>query len=340
MNSRKTVSAMILAVVLALIVAITPTLAEVTFFSKWPSRYQTMTISNNSGNITSWSNGAAKWRNATNFKVSTTFGSATTKYFAYDVNDSTEDWDGIATTTYSASGGITRSNLRLNLYYVNQSKYTSAIKAGVTGHEVGHSLGLNHTSVVETSSIMHPYTFNTNGTTARALSPSSSDIRVVNALYSISSSSLEHSYLEPKEEGIYLTPSWSVYYKDEVELKNAADLVISGKVKNRKGSEYVDKAEYHTYSTKVNVQVNDVLKGKEVLAGKDIIISQMGGIIGDIKVIGEHTTMLEEGKEVVLFLRKNDDNTYRTINEDDGIFVKNDNAYKNISKDQVLKSIK
>lgn len=332
MTKKRTLFLGFLLTILALVVSAAPTLATVTSFAKWASSSKTMTVSSNSNNTSAWSDGAAKWRNNTNFKVSTTLGS-TSSYYAYDVNNSSVDWDGIASTSYSG-GIISDSELRLNTYYTSQSKYTAAIKAGVTGHEVGHSLGLNHTSVVETSSIMQPYTFNSNGTTSRSLSPSSSDISVVNLLYGKSLSN--DTIHETMYDGVYLSPSWAVYYKDEEELKNAADLVIKGKVTEELGSKY-EKTEYHTYQTEVKVKVDEVLKGDKSQVNEDVIVSQMGGADGEINVLSEHTTLLKKDYDVVLFLRKIDNNTYIPINEDDSVFVFDKNEYKNVATGKELK---
>lgn len=310
---------------LALVVSSTPVFAStVTTFAKWSSRTQTMTISTSSGNSTAWSSGAALWKNNTNFKVSTTLGAASS-YYAYDTSDSSVTWDGITTTTYSG-GIITNAQLRLNTYYTSASKYTAAIKAGVTGHEVGHSLGLNHSSVVETSSIMHPYTFNSDGTQARAVTPSSGDISVVNSLYPALTSSSTSS---TTSDGVYLVPSWAVYYKDENELMNASDIVVRGVISKESGSKYKTKGEYHTYSTISELKVNEVIKG-DAQIDSSIQVNQMGGTDGNVKVIGEHTTLLKKDQEVILFLKKIDSNTYIPINEDDSIFVHDNGKFKNI----------
>ncbi|WP_213516031.1 hypothetical protein [Paenibacillus montaniterrae] len=118
---------------------------------------------------------------------------------------------------------------------------------------------------------------------------------------------------------VYLSPGWSVFYKNEQELMEAADLVIKGTVVEEVGSTFT-KGKYVEYTTEVNVQIADVLKGD--LASNEIItVSQMGGFDGEVTVISESTTLLKEQQEVKLFLHKSSDGKYRPINEDDGVYI-------------------
>lgn len=318
---------------LALIVSSTTVFAStVTTFSKWSSRTQTLTISTSSGNTSAWTSGASTVRNNTNYKVSTTLG-ATSNYYAFDTTNSSVTWDGLTGSTVTG-GFITNSELRLNTYYTSASKYTAAIKAGVAAHEIGHSLGLNHSSVVETSSFMHPYTFDSNNTPVRPLTPSSDDISVINALYPALKSSV--TTFSSKSDGVYLEPSWAVYYKDGDELTEAADVVVRGVINKESGSMFKTRGEYHTYTTISELKVNEVLKGNTQV-DSNIQIAQMGGTDGSVKVIGEHTSLLKKNQEVLLFLKKIDFNTYIPINEDDSIFVLENEKYKNIYNGSDLK---
>lgn len=301
-------------------------------YAKWASR--TKVIYASSGSI-EWAAGAAKWKNATNFNVST--GGTDKSYYAYTVNDSSVTWDGICSTTVNA-GIITSATLKLNTYYTSQPKYTAAIINGVTGHEIGHSLGLEHTGIVETTSIMNPYTFDSSNVPVRALSPSSSDITATNSLYPVlQSAATNASTGHHSADGIYLSPSWAVYYEDVEALTKAADLVVKGTVSKEKGNTFKVKGEYQTYKKEVRLEVAEVLKGDISLLNSSINVSQMGGSDGVVTVYGEHTTHLNKNQEVVLFLRKTEDNTYIPINEDDSIFIINQTGeINNISTQKQL----
>ncbi|MGO4538764.1 matrixin family metalloprotease [Paenibacillus sp. 2TAB19] len=333
-KKRMLVSIAAVLTVVTLLVNSTPASATVTSFGKWASRTKTMYV-NTSSATTPWAAGANKWKTNTNFNISTTLGTSST-YYAVNVNTSMATWDGLC--TFTVDGGIiSQATLNINTYYTSQSKYTSSIITAVAAHEVGHSLGLEHTSVVETTSIMHPYTFNSNGTTARALNPSANDISVVNGLYPLQSSfALDESSIESEAlaDGVYVHPSWSVYYEDEASLTEAADLVVRGQVVKEKGSKY-KKGDYKNYKTDVNVGVLEVLKG-EYESDQPITLSQMGGTDGDVTVFSDMSTYLKKGQEVILFLRKMADGTYIPINEDDGIYVADSSSYANIASSKKL----
>lgn len=316
----------------ALLVESVSVSAAPTTFGKWSSRVQTMyTVT--AASSTHWTNGAAKW-NSTNYKLSVASGMNST-YYTLDVNNPNVDWDGYCTYTLN-NGIITKAVLNFNTHFTSQSKYTSSILAGLAGHEIGHSLGLEHTSVVETTSIMHPYTFNSTGSTLRALSPSTTDKAVVNSLYPLAALAAGKASFESfdDEKIIYAAPSWSVYYEDEIALAEAADLVVRGTVSSELGSQFV-KGNYIDYKTLVNINVSEVIKGDSHKVDH-ITVSQIGGTDGDVTVLSEHSTHLKEEQEVVLFLRQSTDGTYRVINENDGIYLLENGAYQNMTSGKAL----
>ncbi|MNC13144.1 hypothetical protein D3C75_608780 [compost metagenome] len=311
--------------------------AAVTTFGKWPTRYKTMYIASSSIG-SPWASGASTWYNSTNFKLSTTVGVGTS-YYAYNVNE-VGDWDGNTYISYS-NGVITGMTLTLNTYNTQGSAYTSSILKGVTTHEIGHSLGLNDAPAMENSSVMSPYTFYSDEVTPlRSVTPSATDISVVNGLYPSFSSLTSGDNNEadpgaaPVEDGIYIHPSWAVYYEDEAALTEAADLVVRGEVAEERGSKY-RKGDYQHYTTEVNVEVTEVLKGDHS-AEEPIVVSQMGGTDGEVKVFSEDSTHLKTHQEVILFLRKNADGTYRPINEDDGIYIGEAGHFNNIKSEKSL----
>lgn len=307
--------------------------AKVTSYGKWASATKTLYVASSSAS-TPWGTGANKWKNNTNFKVSTTLGTSST-YYAYDVNKSDVNWDGITTRTVS-NGIITKATLSTNTYYTLDPyfDYTSSVLSGLTGHEIGHSLGLNDTSAIEVGSIMNPFTFNADNEPQRALNPSSSDISVVNSLYPAIPTASVSSTQTFLEDGIYISTSWVTYYKDEEELSRAADLVIRGKVIKDKGRKF-KKGDYSEYFTESNVEIIEVLKGDQS-PGQTITLSQMGGSDGEVTVRADNTTHLKKNQEVILFLRKIEDDKFIPINEDYGVFVNDGKSFKNISSNSEL----
>jgi len=300
---------------------------------KWSSRTQTFQNLSPGTIGSGWSYGATLWKNNTNFNVSSSTAS-NLNYSAYDVSDPTASWDGLA-TIYPSGSTITKVDMRLNTYYTSQSKYTAAVIYAVATHEIGHSLGLDHSSA--SNSIMLPYTFNSNGTVARAYSLSADDKAAANSLYPTSLAATTVSTAKDSPVAI-LHPSWATNYLDTTALAEEADLVIAGIVEKNKGSFFKHKGELFSYTTNVNVKVKRVIKGTE--DSKTIEVAQMGGNDGNILVIGDNTTLLTEKQEVVLFLKKRTDGTYAPINEDDGIYISTGNEnYMNIKTKLVFRNI-
>jgi hypothetical protein len=310
---------------LSLVVGGSSAFAAVTTDGKWASRYNTLTVSLSSANTTAWTSGAAKWYNNTNFKLSSTLGSVS-NYFATDTYVENAQWDGVTySTILDPSGTIIKSESYLNTWAFTQHVYSAAQKAAVAAHELGHSFGLNEASVVESSSIMWPYSFNSSGQFVKVLNPSSTDISVVNSLYpalALKSETAEpNSVNYSSEKTIHLHPNWAVYYKDDNELAAAADLVVQGIVKEDLGSNIDKKGAYYSYYTDVSLEVTQVIKGDPAENQKIITVSQMGGSDGSVNVVSEGSTKLLKDQEVTLFLKRLNDERYIPINEDESIFV-------------------
>lgn len=144
----------------------------------------------------------------------------------------------------------------------------------------------------------------------------------------------QQALAQSDESIVYLSPSWAVHYEDEQALMNVADLVVKAIVVQEVGSKF-DKGRYSDYTTEAKLEITEVFKGEKT-SGDIITISQMGGFDGEVLVIATCTTLLKEQQDVVLFLLQRSDGTYKTINENDGIYVLENEAYKNIGSGKQL----
>lgn len=139
--------------------------------------------------------------------------------------------------------------------------------------------------------------------------------------YSNSETAEPNSVNSSSEKTIHLHPNWAVYYKDDNELADAADLVVQGIVKEDLGSNIDNKGAYYSYYTDVSLEVTKVIKGDPAEDQKAIRVSQMGGSDGSVNVVAEGSTKLLKDQEVTLFLKRLNDERYIPINEDESIFV-------------------
>ncbi|WP_027088168.1 matrixin family metalloprotease [Cohnella panacarvi] len=269
---------------------------------------------NNTGSQTArWTTAAGNWNSATNFKF--TAGASTT-FVANDVNDNTVTWDGITNTTWTtATGIITDNKCFLNTYYTSQTRYTQDIVNGIATHEFGHAIGLDHST--SNASVMFPYTFTVEGAAARPNVPGSDDIAAINSIYAASASSATTS--SPSDNTtVSLHPSWAYHYGDINQLYKHADLAVIGVITHNHKPVKLGEHPFHHYSPS-SLKVEVVLKGDDRLTNTEILLRQLGGEIGGVRVISDASTPLKKDQRFLLFLKKSVFGYY-PINENEGIF--------------------
>jgi hypothetical protein len=90
-----------------------------------------------------WDNGRHAWNNTASVNVLDYTTSSCCTITANDVNDNSKNWDGL--TQYGYSGGsFTYAHLFLNFFYTQN--YSTGEIQSVAAHELGHMIGLAHSS--------------------------------------------------------------------------------------------------------------------------------------------------------------------------------------------------
>lgn len=98
---------------------------------------------------------------------------------------------------------------------------------------------------------------------------------------------------------------------------------MSGTIKNKLSPLIKNNGETEEAFYQSEVVIENVIKG-EVSEGDLINLRQIGGETETSIVYYENSTELQEGTEVLMYLKKIDDNVYIPINEDESIFIKQD----------------
>jgi hypothetical protein len=114
--------------------------------------------------------------------------------------------------------------------------------------------------------------------------------------------------------GIYYTTFAQSFSSDVESMSKNADLIVVGKVSEQSSSWDKDKTKIYTQAT---IQVEDYLKGSN--NGGAIIVSYLGGEVGDIGELYSHMPRFEDQEEVLVFLKKDDKSAgYKVFNGEDG----------------------
>jgi len=97
-------------------------------------------------------------------------------------------------------------------------------------------------------------------------------------------------------------------------LTKGSDVIVTGKVTNRKSGWNADKTRIYTRTT---LQVNEILKGKGTVGSVEII--SPGGEVDGIGELYTHMPVFENNEEVLVFLKQDNLNqAYRVFDGEDG----------------------
>lgn len=122
--------------------------------------------------------------------------------------------------------------------------------------------------------------------------------------------------------GGFFSASFAQLTSSEVEsMSKNADLIITGKVTQQSSSWNEDNTRIYTRAT---IQVEEYLKGN--YNSGPIVVSYLGGEVGEVGEMYSHMPRFEDNEEVLVFLKKDDKSTnYKVFNGEEGkISVIND----------------
>ncbi len=111
----------------------------------------------------------------------------------------------------------------------------------------------------------------------------------------------------------------SVHFAQQVtaglkNISNDAEIIITGKVVQQKSEWNEDRTRIYTRAT---IQVQDYIKGNN--NGNSIVVSYLGGEVGEIGESYSHVATFVNNEEVLVFLKKNERNgDYNVLYGDEG----------------------
>lgn len=115
--------------------------------------------------------------------------------------------------------------------------------------------------------------------------------------------------------GGFLSAAFAQLTSSDVErMSKNADLIITGKVVEQNSNWNENKTRIYTQAT---IQVEEYLKGSN--NSGPVIVSYLGGEVGDVGEMYSHMPRFENNEEVLVFLKKDDKSTnYKVFNGEEG----------------------
>jgi len=113
--------------------------------------------------------------------------------------------------------------------------------------------------------------------------------------------------------GFHLTSFAQVTLSEVKSMSKNADLIVTGKVTKQSSGWNENKTKIYTQA---NIQVDEYIKGN---GQGSIVVSYLGGEVGDIGEVYSHMPKFEDQEEVLVFLKKDEKSTgYKVFNGEDG----------------------
>lgn len=215
--------------------------------------------------------------------------------------------------------------------FVEFGNFTPTRIRHTTAHEVGHSLGLAHTtsSTYASTSLM---TAGDNPSINRDINiPSSYDLSELRSLYggpALRAPSLNTDTSNQNEVNI---ETQYESYPTLSELSNYSDLVViaspTDDFENRKHiATFYDTGDLQDYYTLNNLSINKVLAGDSSNIGENLEVIESNAIVAfggarKIKMINDGYRETQKGQEYILFLKKDSQGQYQIVNRNEGTFT-------------------
>lgn len=211
----------------------------------------------------------------------------------------------------------------------NGVNFTSTRIRHTTAHELGHSLGLAHTtaSAQLSTSLM---TEGNNPSLNRDINtPSSYDLSELRSLYGGPALMASLNTDTSNQNEINVETQYESYGTLS-ELSNYSDLVViaspTDDFENRKHiATFYDTGDLQDYYTLNNLSIKKILAGDSSNIGGNLEVIESNGLVESgaqkIKMINDGYKETQKGLEYILFLKKDSQGQYQIVNRNEGTFT-------------------